>query len=414
MKYLCIVFTFLFSLNKLFAQHPDSLFIHNPVKDSIKQKLNMDAVYNRPFMNVYKSPVSLGGYVESNWQHLGTDGVSEGHQFQFRRLSIFMASSISKRVKFLSEIEYEHNDDEDEGLEINIEFAALDIELHPLFNVRSGIILNPIGAFNQNHDGPRWEFTDRPISATQLLPATFSNSGIGIYGKHYQNKWMIGYELYATGGFDNSIIDNEAGKTFLPAAKESNTRYSRIESGVPLITTKVAVRHRNFGEVGLSYMGGTYNRTMQDGLVIDTKRRLDVFAIDYNTTINKTNTSIVGEFSRIYVQVPETYIQQYGNKQQGGFIDVIQTIVQKPMLGWNQAVINLAVRFEYVDWNMGTFDESETKIYDELFSIVPCISFKPNSQTVIRLNYRYLSFTNLLGNPASKTAGFNLGFSSYF
>ena len=45
--------------------------------------------------------------------------------------------------------------------------------------------MNPIGAFNQNHDGPKWEFVDRPISATQMLPATWSNVGFGLYGKKY-------------------------------------------------------------------------------------------------------------------------------------------------------------------------------------------------------------------------------------
>ncbi len=124
----------------------------------------MDAVYNRPFIAVGKLPVSLGGYMEANWQHLGTDGISEGHQFQFRRMTLFVSSTIGKRLKFLSEIEFE-----DGAKEIAIEFAALDIELHPLLNFRGGMILNPIGAFNQNHDGPKWEFIDRPVSATQLF-----------------------------------------------------------------------------------------------------------------------------------------------------------------------------------------------------------------------------------------------------
>ncbi|MGQ3505097.1 hypothetical protein ACT9SR_13325, partial [Enterococcus faecalis] len=73
---------------------------------------------------------------------------------------------------------------------------------------RGGIILNPIGAFNQNHDGPKWEFTDRPIAATQMLPATWSNAGFGVYGKHYNKDWMFGYEAYLSGNFDNTIIDN--------------------------------------------------------------------------------------------------------------------------------------------------------------------------------------------------------------
>ena len=178
--------------------------------------MNMDAVYNRPFIAVGKLPVSLGGYMEANWQHLGTDGVSEGHQFQFRRMTLFVSSTIGKRLKFLSEIEFE-----DGGKEICSEFAALDIEFHPLLNLRGGMILNPIGAFNQNHDGPKWEFIDRPISATQMLPATWSNAGFGLYGKHYNKDWMFGYEAYLSGNFDNSIIDNPENKTFLPAAKNN-------------------------------------------------------------------------------------------------------------------------------------------------------------------------------------------------
>jgi hypothetical protein len=51
-------------------------------------------------------------------------------------------------------------------------FASVDFEFAPLLNLIGGVVMNPIGAFNQNHDGPKWEFVDRPISATQMLPAT--------------------------------------------------------------------------------------------------------------------------------------------------------------------------------------------------------------------------------------------------
>ena len=98
-------------LTVFFCQHLnaqiDPSLLKDPVKDSTKVALNMDAVYSRPFVAVGKLPVSIGGYVEANWQHLGTDGVSEGHQLQFRRVTLFIASTISKRIKFLSEIEFE-------------------------------------------------------------------------------------------------------------------------------------------------------------------------------------------------------------------------------------------------------------------------------------------------------------------
>jgi hypothetical protein len=76
-------------------------------KDTLKHTLNMDAIYNRPFLQLGKSPISIGGYVESNWQYVSTSGISVGNQFQFRRFSLFVASTITSHIKFLSEIEYE-------------------------------------------------------------------------------------------------------------------------------------------------------------------------------------------------------------------------------------------------------------------------------------------------------------------
>jgi hypothetical protein len=390
------------------AQIDPSLLRRVP-KDSNKTSLNMDAIYNRPALQAGKLPVSIGGYVEANWQHLGTDGVSEGHQFQFRRLSIFVSSSISKRIKFLSEIEFEPAEKE-----ISVEFAALDIEFHPLLNLRSGMIVNPIGAFNQNHDGPKWEFTDRPIAAIQMLPATWSNAGFGLYGKYYKKDWMFGYELYFTGGFNNSIIENSQNKTYLPAAKDNPERFEESASGEPLVTGKLALKNTKVGEIGLSYMGGVYNKWKDDGLIVDKKRRCDVLAIDFNTTLKKTGTSIIGEWAWIFVDVPDTYTQQFGNKQRGGFMDMVQPVVKKKMLGWDHAVLNLACRLEYVDWNTGKFIQTGGNIADDLWSVMPALSFRPNAQTVFRLNYRIQKQRDLVGNPPARTAGFSFGISTYF
>lgn len=402
-----IILCFFLISNTINAQIDPSL-LKRVSKDTTKV-LNMDAIYNRPTLNINKTPIAIGGYVETNWQHLTTDGVSEGHQFQARRLSIFMSSSIGKRVKFLSELEFEEG-----GNEIAIEFASVDVEFHPLTNFRAGIIVNPIGAFNQNHDGPKWEFTDRPIPATQMLPGTFSNVGAGLYGKKYHKNWMYGYEAYFSGSFDNSIIENTQNKTYLPAAKDNPDRFEEINSGIPLFTGKIAVRNSKIGEIGLSYMGGVYNKFQEDGIIIDEKRSVNIFAIDFNTTLPNTKTFITTEFAWINVDVPSTYSQQFGSKQQGGFIDIVQPILNRTMLGWEKATLNVACRLEYVDWNVGKFNETGGNIGEDLWSVVSAISFRPNSQTVIRLNYRLLKQRDILSNPPSITDGFNFGISTYF
>ena len=224
-------------------------------RDSIQESMNMDAVYDRPFLTFDKFPVNLGGYLEANSIYSIEDGLTEGLSFQARRLTLFVSASISKRIKFLTELEFE-----DGTKEIAIEFASMDIAFHPLLNLRGGIVLNPIGSFNQNHDGPKWEFVERPDVSTNLLPATFSNAGFGLYGKTNRGDWTLGYEAYLTNGFDTSIIDNEEQRKFLPAVKENPSRFEENFSGRPLLNGKLAIKHPKLGEMGISYMGGDYNR----------------------------------------------------------------------------------------------------------------------------------------------------------
>lgn len=387
----------------------DSSFFKRISKDTGQTQLNMDAVYNRPFLQVGKMPVALGGYVESKVEYMQTDGVTEGYNFQMQRMTLFVSSSIHRRIKFLSEIEFE------EGTkEINIEFASLDIQFNPIFNLRSGILMNPIGAFNQNHDGPKWEFNDRPISATQLLPATFSNVGMGVWGKYVKKNWVLAYETYLTNGFDEQIIDNSENKTFLPATKSNPNRFEESFNGRPLFTGKLAIKNRKWGEIGLSAMLGIYNKFEDDGLVLDKKRRVKVWAIDFNTTLPKLNTFINGEWAWVSVDVPETFTQQFGNRQKGGFIDFVQPVLKCPIWGFDNALWNVACRFEFVDWNIGKFKETGDEIADAIWAIVPALSFRPSGQTVLRLNYRYLSQTDILGNPPALTGGFQFGISTYF
>lgn len=408
MKKTTILFFFLLRFYATNAQK-DSTFIKRISTDTTNIKLNMDAVYNRPFIQMGKMPVALGGYVESNTSYFGTDGVIEGLSFQIPRLTLFLSSTIKRRIKFLSEIEFEEG-----GKEISIEFASMDIEFHPLFNFRGGVIMNPIGAFNQNHDGPKWEFISRPISATQIIPSTWSNVGFGIFGKYAKSNVVLAYEFYLTNGFDDRIIANDQNRTWLAASKQNPERFEESFNGVPLVTAKTALRHRKIGELGLSWMGGVYNKFEEDGLELDKRRRVDLLAIDFNTTIPKINTYINAEWVWAMVDVSQTYTQQFGNRQQGGFIDIVQPVIKRKILGWKNSTFNVALRTEYADFNVGTFKETGGNISDQVVAIVPGISFRPSQQTVIRFNYRYHWQTDILGNPASRTAGYQFGFSTYF
>jgi len=391
-----------------FSQRDSSLF-KRVLPDTGRTLMNMDAIYNRPLLQAGKLPATLGGYVEANTAYFSENGITEGLSFQLPRLTLFVSATIKQRIKFLTEIELEEG-----GREINIEFASVDVEFHPLVNFRGGVIMNPIGSFNQNHDGPKWEFISRPISSTTIIPSTFSNVGFGLFGKYAKRQWVWGYEAYLTNGFDDRIINNSENRTWFPATKENAERFEESFNGIPLATWKMAIRHRKVGELGISWMGGVYNKFREDGIDLDKKRRVDFVALDFNTVLPKVKTYINTEWVWAMVDVPSTYTQQFGNKQRGGFIDIVQPVLKKRMLGWADAVINFAVRGEYADYNVGKFNDTGGNIFDHVMAIVPAVSFRPSSQTVFRINYRYEWRRDILGNPASKIAGFQVGLSTYF
>jgi len=401
----------------------DSTLLKSGKADTTKHLLTMDQANNRPFLKLGSMPIAIGGYFETDYQYVGTSGITQGNQFQFRRFSLFVSSAIAPHISFNAEMEYEYDPtgdpgDATNGPEFGVEYAALDIEFNPLLTLRGGLILNPIGSFNQNHDGPKYEFTDRPIAMSQLLPDTWNNPGFGIYGKHYSNHWMYGYEFYLTGGFDDAIIDNSLGRTYLPAAESSITRFNTSASGEPLYTGKLSLGNDKIGQLGLSYMGGVYNTWEVEGAVVDNKRSVNVFDVDFNTTIPKLNTKIITEWAFIHVDLPADYTPEYASRQYGGYIDIVQPIITGKILDWNNASINLAVRGEYVDYNDENFVATGQREYNDVKSIMPAISFRPTPLTVLRLNYRFENTRDIVGNTIGAslgaTRGLSFGISSYF
>ena len=377
----------------------------------------MDGVYDKPFLSMGKLPIAIGGYMEANTQYSVTNGISaNGFAFQFRRVSMFLESNLAKNIKFNSEIEYENG-----GEDIEVEYAFMDMEFNPLLNFRGGIIVNPIGSFNENHDGPKWDFIDRPLSSTTIIPSTLSNVGFGLFGKYFLNRWTFGYEAYLTNGFDNSIVSNADGQTSLADGSHNPNKFEASNSGLPMFTGKIAVRNRKIGEFGISYLTDVYNKwKTDDGLIVAPKLSTSIFALDFSTSLLNDRLIVTAEAAKVWVQLPPNTSVNYGSQQQGAFIDFVATIIKHKIFSWDKAKLELALRVVYADYNLGTFGETGSKIDDYIWAIVPGIAFRPVGSTVLRLNYVYSQRSDeaggnfILGNLPTRTGTLEFGISTYF
>src|SRR5690554_2211634 len=175
-----------------------------PTKSPVNTDPLANAIFDRPFV-VGGQRASLGGYAETRVLYGVEEGISDGVSFNFQRFNLFAFAPIGSRIRFLSELEFEFEDGE---LEMKLETAQLDIELAPEFVIRGGIILPPVGAFNQSHDGPIWDFNDRPLVSTTVMPSTFSEVGAGANGVIALGAIELDYQLYLTQGLGDGVVDN--------------------------------------------------------------------------------------------------------------------------------------------------------------------------------------------------------------
>ena len=370
-----------------------------------------DAIYNRPFITMGQTKTSIGGYLEGNTNYLVEDGVAEGFSMELRRFNIFLYSTIIPRVRFISELEFEHGTEE-----ISLEMAILDFEINPGLILRGGIILVPIGRFNQNHDAPQWEIVDRPLVSTLIIPSTYSDVGFGANGKFFANSLIFTYDAYLVNGLRSGVVGNATGRTDLQSGK-SQELFAEDENKSPALTGRLGVRHRNFGEIGLSAYSGAYNVFKIDGIDIASKRNLTIVAGDF--LWEGSRLTIQGEVALTNIEAAPDQSEQFGEKQWGGFLDIVYTILKRRMIGWDNAALKGTLRMEKVDLNQGEFPNEggiiqDTRIYDDITALVFGLGFRPGAGTILRMNYRYHWTRDFLGNPTIKSANFQVGFASYF
>ena len=383
-------------------------------QDSTSIILNQDAIFDRPFIDNTVSKTALGGYLEANSNYFIEDGLGEGLSFEMRRFNIFLYSSISERIKFLAELEFEHGTEE-----IALETALLDFKVNTGLTIRAGILLPQIGLVNANHDSPKWDIIDRPLSSSLIIPTTLSEVGFGILGKFYFGNNTVSYDAYLVNGLQDGVVLNEEGITSIPSGK-SEEAFEEDNNGTPMFNGRIALSNRKFGEFGLSYYGGVYNSYLMEGEEVDEKRSLHLIAFDFNSTIQKLE--LKGEYVKALIDVSEDIDENYGTEQYGAFIQGTYPIIQKTMCGYTNAKINAVIRAESVDLNQGTFKSNfthtsaieENEIGNDIKAFVLGISFRPTASTTFRANYRKHWSTDILNNPPAMMAGFQFGFASFF
>ena len=141
---------------------------------------------------VYKveSGLSIGGYGEflyENYAGSKQDGTSSGKKDQFDALRaiLYTGYKFNDRLLFNSEIEVEH------AKEIYLEFAYVDYMFTENVGMRAGMLLAPLGLTNELHEPPIFLGTERPLTENKIIPTTWRENGIGLFGETETTSWRV-------------------------------------------------------------------------------------------------------------------------------------------------------------------------------------------------------------------------------
>lgn len=327
-------------------------------------------MYDKPSQTRLLGRTAIGGYAEAHARYERVDGLRDEAGFEAKRFNLFASARVNDFVRIGAELEFE-----DGAQEILLEYAAIDLRIHPSLTLRGGMILSPLGRFNLSHDSPLNEFTDRPLVSTELLGVALSEPGFGALGQFGLGRTgRLTYELYATNGFhDGLIMDSEDG-TRIPLGR----RNFEDNNGSPAVVGRLAWSPRVGFEIGVSGHHGAYNTFDLEGARVDERRDLTIGVVDVEATV--FGVRLQGEAAAATIDVPDGLDGIYADAQRGIYVEAVRDFGRGWIRTAPQSSFAAKLRWDYVDFDID-------RIGTSIAQISLGLNFRPTPDSVLKLDF---------------------------
>ncbi|MEC4888642.1 MAG: hypothetical protein RI101_01150 [Nitrospira sp.] len=370
-------------------------------------------VYAKPFVTAPKAIV--GGYMDMQYRSQRKPSIENGYGgntngFDQQRFVPFIYADITEHVKFASELEIEHGIREDatQGAEIGLEFAHIDYLVNEPFNLRTGILLIPIGKFNLLHDSPLNDLTDRPLVSRFIIPSTMAETGAGFYGTLYPGRTgKVDYEFYVTTGPCGYKSDGTPRITESNGTRGSRQRKCASDDGLDInngkaFSGRVAVSPM----LGVEVAGSAYHGNSAPG---PNHNPLTIAALDW--TLQRGPFEIIGEAAWVYARnnahaINGSTAYTPGSLLSGLSSSTIGTAPQRMngfymqgnyhfmpdfLRAWSPkrfgegSTFTAVIRYDRINTNL----DNKTGGFGELEQISFGLNYRPIEDTVFKISYQY-------------------------
>jgi hypothetical protein len=339
-------------------------------RDTTERPFIRGGVYDKPFLTRLGGRTALGGYAEVHARLERVDGRRDESGFEAKRFNLFTNTRVSDFVRIGAEIEFE-----DGASEIKLEYAAIDLRIHPSFTLRGGMLLSPLGRFNLAHDSPLNEFTDRPLVSTEVLGVALSEPGLGAFGQFgFARTGRLTYEVYATNGFHDGLITDSEEGTRIPLGRGN----LEDNNGMPAVVARVALSPARPVEIGVSVHHGAYNVSNDEGTRIDDSRDLTIGVLDGE--VHVLGVQLAGEAALAAIDIAPSLTGIYASRQRGAYVEAVRSFGRGLISTMPSSSFAAKVRFDYVDF------DSE-RVGQSVGQVTLGANFRPTQDSVVKLDY---------------------------
>ncbi len=329
---------------------------------------------------VYKQNrgLSVGGYGEGHFSNLVSDQKDGDDVADMLRAILYVGYKFDKNIVLNTEIEFEHTN------EVSVEMAALDFLLNDAFNVRTGLLLTPVGLTNEMHEPTLFHGNDRPYVEREVIPTTWREMGLGIFGTPVEG---LDYKLYVMNGLQGADFTSKG----LRGGRQKGAEAKANDWAVVANLNYEPLLGLNLG--GSAYLGNSGQKEVLDLSGNQADMFTEIYELHGQYKVAGLELKALGTQVRIedneLVGAPEQIDAWYG--------EAAYNIL--PLFGSDQYLAPF-YRYESVDY---------TGTAEDLTLYTTGISYKPIPNVVLKADYR--NFDKEIGSKADEV---NLGFGYIF
>ncbi|TZF84106.1 hypothetical protein FW774_11755 [Pedobacter sp. BS3] len=343
----------------------------------------------------------LSGYGEAKY---GIDTKRKSAEASLRRVVLFVGHKFSKNISFFSELEVENAlvagaaSDEVSGGKggVAMEQAFLKFNLNPATYIVAGLFIPRIGYLNENHLPTTFNGVDRPYLEEQIIPSTWREVGLGLYGQ-VRGVQGLNYSLSLTNGLRSANFNSADG---IAGGRQLGQAAQGLNLGV---SAALLYYIKDFRIQVSGYMGGSTaeEKRVADSLLLDAGPFGNPVTLgEANVVYSKNGVSVrvIGTIVNIKnaADINRAYANNTPETMYGGYGELGYDLLYNRY--HNEKSLIVFGRYEYVNLNgkipgNGIENKANQKQY-----FITGLTYKPIRGIAIKADYTQLNTGDF--NPA--------------